>query len=348
LAINILMLVFYVTDSGSPQFSSDAAQLAVLVLAIIHLTFSVLMVVAFVWTAAPIIVYVKDKEWESKKRQKELINLRLGNAILTESAKKVQQATTGVLLKIYFIFSDGFVLYHLLYLFFSALGVAYPPFFAFHTLDLALRHPTVRNVLKSVTVNGGSIILTGILVVIIVYIYSMIAFFAFRDDYTASGVSCDTLFQCWVTTIDFGIQGGGIGSVLQSPDILSSKFPPRFFFDLTFFIIIIIILLNIVFGIILDTFGELRDKKKEIDTDIKSRCFVCSIESDVFQRQALGFAHHIKHEHNMWHYLYFLVHLELKPQDEYTSAEYYVNEMIESSSIDWLPNGKSICIPEDQ
>ena len=35
----------------------------------------------------------------------------------------------------------------------------------------------------------------------------------------------------------------------------------RFFFDATFFIIITTIGLNIVFGIIVDTFSELRDEK---------------------------------------------------------------------------------------
>ncbi len=35
----------------------------------------------------------------------------------------------------------------------------------------------------------------------------------------------------------------------------------RFFFDITFFIIVTTIGLNIVFGIIVDTFSELRDAK---------------------------------------------------------------------------------------
>ena len=38
----------------------------------------------------------------------------------------------------------------------------------------------------------------------------------------------------------------------------------RFFFDITFFIIVTTIGLNIVFGIIVDSFSELRDAKVEL------------------------------------------------------------------------------------
>ncbi len=59
------------------------------------------------------------------------------------------------------------------------------------------------------------------------------------------------------------LAGGGVGEVLKQPDPYNSEnYYSRALFDLTFFIIIIIIWLNIIFGIIIDTFAELRDKKK--------------------------------------------------------------------------------------
>lgn len=48
----------------------------------------------------------------------------------------------------------------------------------------------------------------------------------------------------------------------------NTKFFVRYFFDLTIFVIVNIILMNVIFGIIIDTFAELRDKKKYIDHDI--------------------------------------------------------------------------------
>lgn len=65
-----------------------------------------------------------------------------------------------------------------------------------------------------------------------------------------------------ITYINDSIRnGGGIGDVLGDVAPGDSTYIGRFFFDLTFFLIIIILGLNIVFGIILDTFGQLRDQK---------------------------------------------------------------------------------------
>jgi len=254
---------------------------------------------------------------------------------------------------VYYLMSDTEFVYHFLFLFFSCLGFPYPPFFAFHMLDLSLRNPTVESVLKAVTLNGKAILLTGFLVLVIIYIYSMVAFFSFSDDYLHTGdngvvgVECETLFKCWLSTILWGVRsGGGIGDVLEKLDIeASGVYAGRFFFDLTFFIIVIILSLNMVFGIILDTFGELREKKSDIEEDIRSRCFICSLESDLFQRQALGFEHHIKHEHNMWHYLYYFTYLDHKNPDDYTSAEIHVDSRRKKSGIDFFPIKRAISLP---
>lgn len=42
-----------------------------------------------------------------------------------------------------------------------------------------------------------------------------------------------------------------------------SDYIGRFFYDLTFYLLINVLWLNIIFGIIVDSFAELRDEKKE-------------------------------------------------------------------------------------
>ena len=37
-------------------------------------------------------------------------------------------------------------------------------------------------------------------------------------------------------------------------------------------------MVNIVAGIIIDTFGDLRDKEQEKKKDIEEKCFICGIE----------------------------------------------------------------------
>ena len=52
--------------------------------------------------------------------------------------------------------------------------------------------------------------------------------------------------------------GGGIGDVLRSPSNNESLFAFRVLYDMLFFFIVIIIVLNLIFGVIIDTFADLR------------------------------------------------------------------------------------------
>jgi hypothetical protein len=57
----------------------------------------------------------------------------------------------------------------------------------------------------------------------------------------------------------------------------SSK-PWRVVYDQLYGLIVTIIMIGIVAGIIVDTFGALRDKENEKNEDIKEKCFICNNE----------------------------------------------------------------------
>ena len=71
--------------------------------------------------------------------------------------------------------------------------------------------------------------------------------------------------------------GGGVGSALAQISIQDDDYWGRWFFDLSYFILITFILLNIIFGIIIDTFADLRDQKKAELKDVQEKCFICSL-----------------------------------------------------------------------
>lgn len=52
------------------------------------------------------------------------------------------------------------------------------------------------------------------------------------------------------------------------------------------------------------------------------------MERDKFDNKTVTFEEHIKEEHNMWHYLCFIVLVKVKDSTEYTGPESYVAEMI--------------------
>lgn len=78
---------------------------------------------------------------------------------------------------------------------------------------------------------------------------------------------CYTLVHCLLSNLNYGLRmGGGIGEFLSPISInQTSEYYTRILFDMLFFVIITFTLLNIIFGIIIDTFAELRDAKKKID-----------------------------------------------------------------------------------
>lgn len=88
--------------------------------------------------------------------------------------------------------------------------------------------------------------------------------------------ACDTLLMCIVTTLNQGLRnGGGIGDVLRRPSMKENMFVGRVIYDLLFFFVVIIIVLNLIFGVIIDTFADLRSEKQNKEEVLKNTCFIC-------------------------------------------------------------------------
>jgi len=73
-----------------------------------------------------------------------------------------------------------------------------------------------------------------------------------------------SLMHCFWSTFNYGLRtGGGMGEFLPAQtrsDFNMQAYYIRFIFDVSFFLIVITILLNVIFGIIIDTFAQLREK----------------------------------------------------------------------------------------
>ncbi|XP_058230096.1 inositol 1,4,5-trisphosphate receptor type 1 isoform X9 [Hemibagrus wyckioides] len=287
-------------------------------------------------------------------------------------------------------------LYHLLYLIICILGVFVHVFFySLLLFDLIYREETLLNVIKSVTRNGRSIVLTAVLALILVYLFSIVGYIIFKDDFilnvdripnktleqTASMMSeflsggvcqkeggencsseatvesvaavvvedkertCDSLLMCIVTVLSHGLRsGGGVGDVLRKPSKEEPLFAARVIYDLLFFFMVIIIVLNLIFGVIIDTFADLRSEKQKKEEVLKTTCFICGLERDKFDNKTVTFEEHIKVEHNMWHYLFFIVLIKVKDSTEYTGPESYVAEMIREHNLDWFPRMRAMSL----
>jgi inositol 1,4,5-triphosphate receptor type 1 len=210
-------------------------------------------------------------------------------------------------------------------------------------------------VVQSVTRNGRSIIFTSILAIILIYLFTIIGFVFFNEDFLLSVVdnetesACDSLLTCIVTTLNYGLRnGGGIGDFLRIPMVSESSYFARVIYDLLFFFIIIIIVLNLIFGVIIDTFADLRSEKQEKEDILKNTCFICGLHRSVFCNKVVSFEDHIKNEHNMWDYFNFIAHLKVKDSTEFTGPESYVHQMIEARNLDWFPKQRTSSLNRDE
>ncbi|KAK7884734.1 hypothetical protein WMY93_027857 [Mugilogobius chulae] len=289
-------------------------------------------------------------------------------------------------------------LYHLAYVLTSTLGLfVHELFYSILLFDLIYQEETLLNVIKSVTRNGRSILLTALLALILVYLFSIVGFLCLKDDFimevdplpqiaqaageqsevaqeflrscSADGMSCttetsamtaaneeeeeeanseracDTLLMCIVTVLNHGLRnGGGVGDVLRKPSKNEPLFPARVVYDLLFYFIVIIIVLNLIFGVIIDTFADLRSEKQKKEEVLKTTCFICGLERDKFDNKTVSFEEHIKMEHNIWNYLYFIVLVREKNKTDYTGPESYVAHMIKNNNLDWFPRMQAMSL----
>ena len=182
--------------------------------------------------------------------------------------------------------------------------------------------------------------MTFLLAFFVIYIFAFWVFVMFPDDFVAGHKGCRTLGQCVITSFDYGIRlSGGIG------DIMSVDIENRWVMDVLYFILVLVILLNVVFGIIIDTFSELRSEKIERLRKTTQFCFICGIEKLRFDRNsdgATGFQDHIKDDHHMWDYLAFIVFIWEQDKDDDDGLEYYVRDLIEKEDIKWFPMNKAM------
>uniref|UniRef100_M3XTN5 Inositol 1,4,5-trisphosphate receptor n=1 Tax=Mustela putorius furo TaxID=9669 RepID=M3XTN5_MUSPF len=290
-------------------------------------------------------------------------------------------------------------LYHVGYILTSVLGLfVHELFYSILLFDLIYREETLFNVIKSVTRNGRSILLTALLALILVYLFSIVGFLFLKDDFIlevdrlpgnhsgasplgmphgaatlmgtcsgdklncVSGVSvpevpegngelesteraCDTLLMCIVTVMNHGLRnGGGVGDILRKPSKDERPWQSSFAQASLFFFIVIIIVLNLIFGVIIDTFADLRSEKQKKEEILKTTCFICGLERDKFDNKTVSFEEHIKFEHNMWNYLYFIVLVRVKNKTDYTGPESYVAQMIKNKNLDWFPRMRAMSL----
>ena len=150
---------------------------------------------------------------------------------------------------------------------------------------------------------------------------------------------------CFFVHLNYGVRtDGGIGDVLRkrSYNLTTLYYIGRFFYDFLFFLFVIIIMMSIVFGIVIDTFAELKEMGYKKEDDIINICYVCGERREDLEVNKKNFESHVAGEHCIWQYVEYMIGLKYVDIQETNAVNSYVMEMIQEKNISWFPTHSNI------
>lgn len=235
---------------------------------------------------------------------------------------------------------------------FSLLGITFDHVFnTFNLLLIVNISKTCWFVLEATFKHGSQLLSTFILAIFIIFSYSVISANFYSDQFDIDDIDvCTTLRGCFFYLVNLGFRNGG--GLADSMRIYKYGEDPKFgmkvFFDLSFFIIITVIILNIVFGVIIDTFDDMRTKFMdrgesmvvlfyELEAILKNYCLICSNQRQEFEEDGTNFNIHKTVQHQLWLYVYYVKYLMHKRRVEYTGDEVSVWGNYENGLTNWMP-----------
>jgi hypothetical protein len=92
-------------------------------------------------------------------------------------------------------------------------------------------------------------------------------------------------------------------------------------------------------GVIISSFGLLREETENKITDNKNKCFLCSVDRKSFQKAKVDFKSHIKNNHNIKDYIEFLLNIMEKETADLEDDEITIKEKITEGSVSIFPLG---------
>ncbi|RLO12030.1 hypothetical protein DYB28_001143 [Aphanomyces astaci] len=217
---------------------------------------------------------------------------------------------------LYDVVLDKYTAFYFFYFAISVGGLIVHPFmYMFHLFDIVMMSPTLQNVVASVTKPGRVLLLTTLLGLCGIYFFAMLLFFVQPTDAVdqVNHVAyCKTLMDCFALCVHRGIPHiGGVGYILSDgfhnpPQFMDRMhYWSRIVYDVAFFAFAVI-MLNMIFGITVDTFSDLRTDSADRAELKMNQCFVCGQARAVFDNHYIqrglpnGFQKHIDEEHNMY------------------------------------------------
>mmetsp|Transcript_12839 Transcript_12839/g.11368 ORF Transcript_12839/g.11368 Transcript_12839/m.11368 type:complete len:229 (-) Transcript_12839:253-939(-) len=149
--------------------------------------------------------------------------------------------------------------------------IIHPLYFTFLLTYCIAVSDRMNKMLKALWEPKTSILFTLILMLLIVYMFVVLAYGRFSTYYPNN--TCSSILECFTTSFDQTLKNSGIGNYLDTAYVeqgntIDIKYE-RVLYDNIEFLFITLLLLGIISGIIIDKFSELRQQRESFDMDRK-------------------------------------------------------------------------------
>jgi len=199
--------------------------------------------------------------------------------------------------------------------------------------------PTMSSVIFAVQMRYKQFASTGFLLMILILFYTSITYYFFRKDLYSEDLKeniCETYLQCFLTLINTGIRSGS-GIEFGIKGISERGYFKEFLYGWMFYFIIMLIIVNIINGIIVDTFQALREQNSQKFDILTNFCYICSKQRSEFEIKALNFDKHLKLDHNIRNYFDYFLKIQGTDEHELNSLDSQVLDYIKLSKTDFFP-----------
>ena len=219
--------------------------------------------------------------------------------------------------------------------------------YSFQLLSMVSIFQTMKLVVLAIKVRANQFGATAALMAVVILFFSSLAFYFMRIDYIDNTINdnfCSDYFKCFLNLFGLGIKWGGI---YQDPEVIpyaNSHFFTKNVFDWFFFFFINFILLNVVNAIIVDTFQTYREEQTQRDYQEKNICYICSLPKPMFEINGYNFEIHIKQEHCLENYIYFLIGIKSEDPHQLNSLQFKI--LKEMEKIQFFPIKRGMIFDE--
>ena len=99
-------------------------------------------------------------------------------------------------------------------------------------------------------------------------------------------------------------------------------------------------MIDLVFGIILGTFSDMREKERKHASDKINNCFICHINRETVEKRKEDFKFHRDKKHNLWNYVDYLIFLKFSEPQELNAMNSFARRNLDMRNICFLPSVK--------